>query len=586
MSKAMRLTILLLLTAFSALVLKDTVIWNYFTPKDQQQLALKSREDIRDFAQESAKTALADLRKTLETDAAAPVPAEYSYLIEAAKQYYEWDGKPLPSSWTLANVLGSFPKNDNDRELLKKLETAFRDKVLALKATQGSILKLGLDLQGGMSVTIQADLKNLEEKQGRSLTSQEKEDAIGRTLEILTSRIDSFGLTEPQIKREPGGNRIFVDIPGEPDKNIVDSFLRGKGSLSFNIVDDAATEAVRQYVAMTPDVQYDSLTKAPIVPAEVLPAGRIVRIYYKKDAYGLDQKVGPVALYTEDQYTLDGQYIESAEPSKHHVTNQPIVSFKLNPQGAEKFAAMTRDNVNKSMAVVMDDKVRASASIRQAITGGNVMIEGFSQAESEDLAKILRTGALPVQMVVQSVESIGASLGKDAVQSALQAGLWAMITVIAFMLVYYKGAGLNAIVGLAFNMFFLIAILAGFKLTLTMTSIAGLILTIGMAVDANVIIFERIKEEYLSGKSPSASIRAGYDKAFWTILDSNITTLIASILLSFMGKGPIQGFGITLSVGVITSMFSALFLSRFLYDFQLDTFKSDKLSITWRKVPK
>jgi len=581
----MRLTILLLLTAFSALVLKDTVVWNYFIPQDQQKLALKSREDIRDYSQESAKTALAALKEMLKADPAAPLPAQYNSLIDTAKQYYEWDAKPFPSTWNLATVLGSFPQ-DKDKEILKKLEVIFREQVLAIKSTQSNILKLGLDLQGGMSVTIQADLRALEEKQGRALDAKEKEDAIGRTLEILTTRIDSFGLTEPQIKREPNGNRIFVDIPGEPDKNIVDSFLRGKGSLSFNIVDDEATTAVRQYMAVNPDVVIDPLTKVPVVPAEILPAGRIIRIYYKKDAYGLDQRVGPVVLYTEDQYTLDGQYIESARPDRHNVTNQPIVSFKLNPQGAERFAAMTKENVNKSMAVVMDDRIRASAVIRQAITGGSVMIEGFSQAEADDLAKILRTGALPVEMIVQSVESIGASLGKDALNSAIQAAMWALLSVILFMVVYYKGAGLNAIVALSFNIFFLIAVLAGFKLTLTMTSIAGLILTIGMAVDANVIIFERIKEEYLTGKSAAASIKAGYDKAFWTILDSNITTLIAAVLLSFMGKGPIQGFGITLSVGVITSMFTSLFLTRFLHDFQLDTFKSNKLSITWKKVAK
>jgi preprotein translocase subunit SecD len=229
----------------------------------------------------------------------------------------------------------------------------------------------------------------------------------------------------------------------------------------------------------------------------------------------------------------------------------------------------------------MDNKVKAYARIQEAIRE-SVRITGFGVDEAQNLALVLRTAALPVDLEIINQQAVGASLGADAIRQGIQAILYGFILVVAFMLLYYKGAGLIADLALMLNLFFIIATLSVFNFTLTLTSIAGIVLTVGMAVDANVIIFERIKEEYRLGKSAKASIDAGFSKAFWSIMDANITTLIASIFLSQLGKGPIQGFAITLSVGIITSMFTALFVSRLIYDFFTDVVGTTKLSISWR----
>jgi preprotein translocase subunit SecD len=243
---------------------------------------------------------------------------------------------------------------------------------------------------------------------------------------------------------------------------------------------------------------------------------------------------------------------------------------------------MSRDNVGTSLAIVMDGKVRAYAQISEEIPGGQVMMQGFDLEDANDISRVLRTAALPVDLEIISLQQVGASLGEDAIQAGIQAILLGFALVIVFIILYYLGSGLVATVGLMINMFMIIAFLSAFNLTLTLTSIAGLILTVGMAVDANVIIFERIKEEFRLGKSAGASIQAGYQKAFWTIMDANLTTFIAALFLSYLGTGPVQGFAVTLAVGIVFSVFSALFVTRLLFDFGTDVLKSPKLSISWR----
>ncbi|HQG39608.1 MAG TPA: protein translocase subunit SecD, partial [Spirochaetales bacterium] len=263
------------------------------------------------------------------------------------------------------------------------------------------------------------------------------------------------------------------------------------------------------------------------------------------------------------------------------VTGQPTVVFHLDPEGGEIFYKLTTANVKKRMAVVLDDRIKSEATISEGIRD-SVMITGFNQEEAQNLSLILRTGALPVELIVESQQAIGSSLGEDAIREGKNAIIIAIILVIGFMLIYYKGAGINAAIAQVLNLYFILSILSAFNLTLTLPAIAGFVLTLGMAVDANVIIFERIKEELRAGKGRKASIEAGFQKAFWAIMDSNVTTIIAALFLAQLGTGPIKGFAITLAIGNMSSLFTSLFVSRLMFDFTTDITKSEKVSISWR----
>ena len=283
-----------------------------------------------------------------------------------------------------------------------------------------------------------------------------------------------------------------------------------------------------------------------------------------------------------DEIGLEGAYIQQAQVSRNPITQQPTVIFNLTGEGGDIFFKLTSENVGNVMAVVLDDRVKAAATISEPIRN-QVQVTGFTQSEAEDLALVLETGALPVPLEILSQQAIGASLGEDAIRTGLNSIALGIAAVLLFMLVYYKGAGLVADLALVLNLFFLVSVLSVFNFTLTLPSIAGVILTVGMAVDANVIIFERIKEEYRLGKSASAAVTAGFGKAFWTVMDANITTFIAAIALSQLGSGPIQGFAVTLSVGVVSSMFTALVVSRLIFDFFTETLHVERLSIDWKR---
>jgi len=257
------------------------------------------------------------------------------------------------------------------------------------------------------------------------------------------------------------------------------------------------------------------------------------------------------------------------------------VHFTTTAEGASKFAKVTdKPNHGKRLAILIDDKVRSAPSLNVQITSGKAMINGdFTQEEVFTLARIIKEGALPVDLKIIEERTVGPSLGQDSIESGIRAILIGMIGIMVFMLIYYKLAGIIACVGLIINMVFMLALLSWLGFTLTLPGFAGFILTVGMAVDANVIIYERIKEELATGKSVRMSIVYGFEKAFWTIFDANLTTLIAAFILSQFGTGPIKGFAIVLLIGILCSMFSALYVTRFIYEIISLIKKIKKLSI-------
>jgi len=574
MSKTRRFIIVLVVLGIAFAFLFPTLKWYFWTPKENQALASGSREQIREYSRRMAVRDITQLKAKVN-DPTAISASQFGYAITVATQSYKDSEKAVPKVWTAKAVLSAF---NSEKDAYDAVESKYREDVLALKATHGKALQLGLDLSGGMSATIQADLGALAKKMGHPLSEAEHADAMKRAIDVLSSRLDTFGLSEPVI-RQQGGDQIYVEIPGTPDPDRINSIIMGKGKLGFYIVDSDATNAVNQYLEQNPLAFDDATLSIPGQP-NLVPAGYMIRKGYDKDKYGLDEFNGRYYVVTAEP-GLDGGHVQSAQVSRDSITGSPETTFALDKEGGESFYKLTSANVNKPMAVILDDHVKSVANIQEAIHD-QVRMTGFGEEEAENLAVILRSAALPVELSVVSQQAIGASLGSDAIQQGKLAIIWGLAGILVFMLFYYKGSGINAMIAQILNLYLMISILTAFKLTLTLSSIAGFVLTVGMAVDANVIIFERIKEELWAGKDRKAAIEAGFDHAFWSVMDSNITTIIAALFLSMLGTGTIKGFAISLAIGNISSLFTSLFVSRLIFDFETDVLKLKHVSVSWR----
>jgi preprotein translocase subunit SecD len=579
MSKRYRFLVILAVLVVCFLFLWPTLRWYFLIPRDQQALALESRQQIRTY---SSQAAAADLQRLLDAArVGGPVPDGLEFLSAQAKKLFKSNKQPVPSSMLARETLEAFYSR---REVLETIENKYRDDIFALKDLQKSAVKLGLDLSGGLSIVLQANLDALQEKLGRPLSDDDRIDAMNRALEVLNSRIDRFGLTEPVIRRQ-GTDQIYVEIPGTADPERINDIIMGKGSLAFHMEDTEATEIFNSYYRAHPTTTFDAngrLIDPTIVPNDVMVLG-----FFIKDRYGLDEQdrnqdgsLRYVAVKKE--VGLDGNHIQEAIVERNTRDGKPEVTFRLDSEGGEIFYRLTSAHVNEVLTIVLDDRVKSRATITTSIRDA-VRLTGFGLEEADNIALTLRTAALPVELEVASQQSIGASMGEDTIRQGMYALLGGVAAVLVFMLVYYKSAGINAIVAQILNFYIMFSILSALNFTLTLPAIAGFILTIGMAVDASVIIFERMKEEMRLGKTRKAIIEAGFDKAFWAIMDSNITTFIAALFLSQLGSGPIKGFAVSLAIGVFSSVFTALFVSRFIFDFSTDVFHSKKVSVSWSR---
>ncbi|MDC7244606.1 MAG: protein translocase subunit SecD [Sphaerochaetaceae bacterium] len=573
MKKRGRLVVVLLVAVVCGIFLYPTVRWYAFVPQETKDLATGSMIQIREYAQGQASRGLRELKDMFYEDPDTDVPDEYSFLIDVAKDNYKNMKSDVPKTWTLENLFRGFY---TEKDLFDTIENEYRTELIDLKTLSGRILQLGLDLRGGMSILLEADVAAYEEKHSESASSSEVAELISEDIAILNERIDQFGVSEPNIRKQ-GSDQILIEIPGAADPERVNSFLKGKGSLTFQIVDEELTSELNTYFAANPSEIYSD--SGQLMQPDFLPAGKIATAYYVNDEYGLDELASYVVL--DEEIGLDGIHITNASVGTNAITAQPTVNFELDSEGGELFYKLTSTHTGERMAVVQDGKVKAMATITEGIRN-NVQITGFDQDEASDLSVTLKTAALPIELIVVSQQAVGASLGEDTVEAGLIAILVGLALVFIFMIVIYKGSGIYADIALLFNLVILISVLSAFNLTLTLTSIAGLVLTVGMAVDANVIILERIKEELSLGKSAESSVKAGFAKAFWTIMDANVTTIIAALVLSQLGSGSIKGFANTLAVGIVSSMFNALFVVKLMYDASLSG-KNPRLSISWRK---
>jgi preprotein translocase subunit SecD len=572
MSKRARLVIILAILGVAFSFLYPTLKWYAWVPQQKKDLAAASRTQIQLYAQRAAANGLAKILALADDE---PVPAEYSYLIPKAKARFRLEDRAIPKTWTKPELLRGFASRE---ELLLALEENFREEIFGLKDLRERTMQLGLDLVGGMRVVIAPDFETLEKQQKATLSAAEREDAVTRVLEILNTRIDRFGVSEPLIRRDEA-NRIVLEMPGVADPDRINRYIVGKGSLTFHIVDQDALGLMTS--SDKPNIIDWIAADGTIMQPEFLPKGTELVGVYQKDDYGVDQMKGYTVVKSE--VSLDGNFIRDAQVTADQLTGKPQVHFLLTAEGGDQFFKVTSANVGQTLAVVLDDRVKAQARIQEAIRD-SVSVTGFEREEADDLAIVLRTGALPVPLQIINQEQVGATMGDDAIRSGLRAMLLGFALVALFMIVYYRVGGLIADFALLLNAYIMVAVLSVFNYTLTLPSIAGVILTVGMAVDANVLVYERMKEEYPIKKTAAAAVRAGYDRAFWAIADSNITTFIAAVALSQLGKGTIKGFAVSLAIGVVTSMFTSLVVSRLIYDFGTDVLGVKKLHLSWRKV--
>ncbi|MGC8991189.1 MAG: protein translocase subunit SecD, partial [Verrucomicrobiia bacterium] len=407
-------------------------------------------------------------------------------------------------------------------------------------------IKLGLDLQGGTSFLVSMDTNRLA-------NVADKAHALEQAVEVLRKRVDRFGVAEP-ILQPQGENRILIQLPGlsDADKESAKNTIKKAAFLEFRLVHPESDELVRQGII---EPGYELLReKRRKRDRTGEPDSQIERVYLVKK--------GP-------EKGLTGKYVERSGVFADPVTGMPKISLRFNSEGAALFADITRENVGRLLAIVLDGELYSAPRINEPILGGSCEISGdFDIREAYELANVLQN---PLEAPVQLEEerSVDPSLGRDAIQSGIKASIIGAASVVVFMVVYYLFAGLVANVALLLNIIILLGVMCSLGTTLTVPGIAGIVLTIGMAVDANVLVYERIREELAAGKSVRGALASGYSKAFGTILDSNLTTLISSIILIFKGTGPVKGFGVTLTIGLIVNMFTSLVVTRLVFDWLL-----------------
>ncbi|HET9950395.1 MAG TPA: protein translocase subunit SecD [Candidatus Eisenbacteria bacterium] len=478
--------------------------------------------------------------------------------------------------------------NDDDRKRLQKLAD-LRDKSI----------KLGLDLQGGMYLLLEVDKSKLGPAEAKN--------AVDQAMQIIRNRIDQFGVAEPSIQKQ-GDNRILVQLPGLLDQGRAKDLIGQTALLEFKLVktDDehrAILDRLDKYFALKMAAPAAGAA-APDSLARPLTS-RFLSVAQAGESFVLSENVAAVdsmlsqvradstfqvdaafaweaheadregrtgrALYilTKDPL-MQGKEVQSAQMRldlDQQRPGAPGVSFTLTSRGGAMFADITGANVGRRLAIVLDNRVQSAPNIHERIPRGQGSITGsFTEEEAQNLSIVLRSGALPAPVKVVEERTVTASLGQDSIQKGLMAGAIGAGAVILFMVIYYRLSGVVAVVALLLNVIALLACMAGFHATLTLPGIAGIVLTIGMAVDANVLVFERIREELRNKKTVMAAIEMGYSRAYRTIVDANVTTLLSAVALMWFGTGPIRGFAITLSIGLIINMITAVGVSKMIFD--------------------
>ncbi len=545
MSKSSRLFIVLLFLGVAAYSLYPSIRYYFFTASDIRAL-------VEGKLTQLSATVLAETDvPNAEVEAAALDDA----LISDELLQLELPESELDIDAVTPDNLAAEPEEIVDPLADPAVRLAYdRAKVARAKA-----IKPGLDLSGGLSIDIEADFARMSELTGTPLAAidnETRQEAIDRIITKIQNRIDAAGVSELTIRKQPN-YRLTIQLPGETSSERVQKLVSTTGRLEFKLVD---SEATANYV-------YDETVDGP-VPIYDDP-DREVAFLYEPNEFGKRERSYPLVL--EKTVYVDGDDIQNARLD-YNQYGEPIVSFELNNTGTSAFSKVTVENIGRRLAILLDGNVMSAPNISQHIAGGQAQVSGgFSLDEARDLSLILRSGSLPVPIRIISEDIIAPKLGEELRTRAFRALFISLVMITVFIILYYRLAGIIAIIALLLNAILIIAFLASFGLSLSIAGVAGLLLTIGMSIDANVIIFSRIREELKETRNTLGdAIRKGYARAFWTIFDANVTTLIAAFMLFYYGSSFLQGFATTLFVGIIVSMFTALFITRLIFDFLLD----------------
>ena len=445
----------------------------------------------------------------------------------------------------------------------KKISRVAADKVqltLYDKGTAESVQSLVKKKYPEMELlptTDEGGFVSMQLRMSDKVAQDRKDKSVAQALETIRNRIDQFGVSEPVIARE-GLNNIVVQLPGIKDPKRAIELIGKTARLEFKLVDENVNAATATPGSVPED---DEILIEKRVDKATGAVSELPLVVKKKAMITGD-------LLTDAQVRIDSQF------------NQPYVAIEFNSTGARLFDQVTAANVGKRFAIVLDNSVYSAPVIRERISGGSAQISGsFTEKEAADLAIVLRAGSLPAPVKIIQNVTVGPSLGQDSINKGLFAGMVGVFLVVVFMTIYYKMSGLVANMGMVLNIIYLMGALAALGATLTLPGIAAIVLLIGMSVDSNVLIFERIREELRLGKTPAAGVVSGYDKAFLTIMDSHVTTLITAAVLFQFGTGPVKGFAVSLSLGIIINLFTSLVATKVVFDFCLSRFRVKKLSI-------
>ncbi|HUR98656.1 MAG TPA: protein translocase subunit SecD [Pyrinomonadaceae bacterium] len=395
-----------------------------------------------------------------------------------------------------------------------------------------------------------------------------KNQAVEQALKIIESRINAFGVKEPTLQRHgaESAGQILLQMPGVDDPERIKNLIGAESNLELmKIVSPPSPASVQTY---------PSEDAAKQSPGGTLPPNRKIYPYADRDTAATPQNAQEKPkqfVVVEYPAVVDGSELRDASANQGRAGGDDFeINFSFKPAGAAKFGDWTGKNINNYMAVVLNDEVKSAAFIKSQIFDSGQITGKFSKQAADDLALTLRSGALPAKIEYQEERTVGPSLGADSIRAGVTASLAGLIFIVAFMLIYYRGSGINAVIALILNLILTLAALIMIDSTLTLPGIAGLILGIGMAVDSNVLIFERMREELRAGHNVSAAISVGFDKAFITIIDTHVTTIISALILYLYGSGPIRGFAVTLVLGLLINLFSAVFVSRTIFMWLLE----------------
>lgn len=491
---------------------------------------------------------------------------DYYYLVDDSFREAFEKGKTMSGNLSKLNKKNE-KESAGEKEDITQRED-YQEVMARLKFNQNRIIRPGLDLKGGLSIVLRANFDKLKEiKKGNiELDGGERSRILDQVMKKIRDRIDVAGVSEITMRKD-GDDRIVVQIPGEMNSDRIEKIISTTGKLEFKKVSSEEMNKLNQFLEKNPNKNIDFTE----LKERVQKKGMDVAFLVSRNS-GLGVSIPNSAMVLENKVYLEGDMLQNAQVVYGDL-GEPEVLFTLDSEGARIFGDLTTNSVNEKIAILLDGVIVSAPVVKQPILNGQATISGSSTLdEVRDLANILRAGSLPIPVEVISKDIIGAKLGADLRHRAINALIFAMSIVVLFMLFYYRLAGLVACLGLSLNALMVVAFLSSFGLSLSLSGIAGLLLTVGMSIDANVIIFERIKEEYKAQPRGFFAdfIRHGYSRAFWSIFDANVTTLMAAFVLFYYGSGSLQGFATTLFMGIIVSMVTSLFFTRYLFDLMID----------------